>query len=160
METAEEVVLNVVHLLFLASGLLRFDYGVATVYWVGDNHCGVVKADGTEFKSTDNHIAHRTLPLGTKGYLCNPANNKCIKTVISDRGPYGAIRDCNESPITKVSSPISQITWNDKCYWWQAQTRLQKGWRYRGSFDITKKISKKLNHKSFGHLYFFYKDNK
>jgi hypothetical protein len=142
--------------LLLVNGTWHFDYGLASVYWPGDRQSGMVKANGEEFRKIDRHIAHRDLPLGTKGNLCNPWNNICIETVVQDRGPFGAIISCDKVPITRDSNPILQITWRNRCYYWQIQKNLQRGWRYRGNFDITKPLAKKLKHRSFDPLYFFY----
>lgn len=142
-------------------GLARQQDGLATMYYPGDRSCGTEKADGSRFTTHDEHIAHRWLPLGTAGYLCNYRNQQCVITEVRDRGPFGAIKPCSkEKPKSYVINGKTftprQIKWNKKCYWWQAQIRLQKGFRYRGTFDITKPLAKKIDFRAFDRVVFFY----
>jgi hypothetical protein len=142
-------------------GLARQQSGLATMYYPGDKSCGVEKADGTPFTIHDEHIAHRWLPLGTTGYLCNFRNQQCAITVVRDRGPFGSIKSCSkgEPAPYEVSGKVflpRKIKWNRKCYWWQAQVRLQKGFKYRGTFDITRPLAKKIAFRAFDRVVFFY----
>lgn len=136
---------------------VKVQAGRATIYYPGDGHCGTHRADGRVFKKTDSHIAHRWLPIGTTGYLCNVKRGLCVKTTVRDRGPFGAMLPCRKDPSTAKGIGIPKlIKWGRVCYWWQAQTRLQKGWRYRGVFDLTRPVARAIRHKAFEKVVFIY----
>jgi len=133
------------------------DFGRATVYYPGDGNCGEIKANGGRFKHTDDHIAHRTIPLGTVGYLCSTRTKKCTYTVVHDRGPFGAIRPCKGQPDTpKGRFRARKIRWKKRCHWHQVQIKLKKGWRYRGQFDLTKAAARRIGHRAFDKVVFMY----
>lgn len=127
--------------------------GRATIYYPRDGHCGTHRADGKPFTKTDDHVAHRTLPLGTRGILCSLRTRRCTLTAVRDRGPYGAIRSCRGAPPLK---PAKLARWSKTCFWWQAQVRLQSGWRRRGEFDLTRPVAKAIGHRPFDKVIFFY----
>lgn len=127
-------------------------YGKATYYWPGDGFCGSERADGRPFSELDTHIAHRTLPLGTKGFVCN--NRLCVFTTVRDRGPFGAIKPCHET------TNGYKIRWDNKCYRWKAVIKLKNGWKYRGKFDLTKPVSDAIGHKAFDNVTFYYFSSK
>ena len=56
--------------------------------WYGANHQGKTMANGHRFNMYANTAAHKTLPLGTKLRLTNPANGHTATVEITDRGPY------------------------------------------------------------------------
>lgn len=60
--------------------------GVAS--WYGDWHHGRKMANGKPFNMWANTVAHKTLPLGTKVRVTNPASGQSIVCTITDRGPY------------------------------------------------------------------------
>jgi len=122
--------------------------GKATTYWPGDGFCGQERADGRPFKPTDKHIANRTIPLGTKGIVCN--KKLCVFTFVGDRGPFGAVRSCSETTEGR------KIKWNRKCHRWKAMTKLRKGWKFRGKFDLTKPVSDAIGHNAFDEVSFYY----
>lgn len=136
---------------------VRIKAGKATIYYPGDGNCGKWKADGSRFKKTDSHIAHRRLPIGTTGYLCSVKHGLCIRTSVQDRGPFGAMLPCDKDPSEAkgIGNP-RLIKYGRACYWWQAQTRLQEGWRYRGEFDLTRPVAKAIRHKAFDQVVFIY----
>jgi rare lipoprotein A len=45
-------------------------------------------ANGQRFDMFANTAAHRTLPLGTKVDLTNPANGRTATVEVTDRGPF------------------------------------------------------------------------
>lgn len=141
---------------------LKQQSGLATVYHPGDRSCGKERADGKRFTSEDDHIAHRWLPLGTKGFICNQRTNKCTFTVVRDRGPFGAIRPCTTPQpepfrIAGKTFSVMKIKWGKDCYWWQAQPgRLQHGFKYRGSFDVTKPVAQRIGMRGFDKVVFYY----
>lgn len=143
-------------------GLMKEQSGLATVYYPGDKRCGKELANGSVFTEDDNHVAHRWLPIGTRGFLCNIRTAKCAATSVQDRGPFGAIRDCDKGKpelyiVAKKTFKPLRIKWMGKCYWWQAQPgRLQKGFKYRGAFDVTKPVAKKIELRAFDEVVFFY----
>jgi hypothetical protein len=122
--------------------------GKATTYWPGDGFCGVERADGKPFRKTDSHIAHRNLPLGTRGIICN--ESLCVFTSVQDRGPFGVVKSCKETENGR------KIKWEGKCHRWKAMTKLKKGWRYRGKFDLTKPVSDAIGHRAFDIVTFYY----
>lgn len=54
---------------------------------------GNITSGRQKFDSNLMTAAHRTLPLGTKLKLTNPANNKSVVVTVNDRGPYAKRRD-------------------------------------------------------------------
>ncbi len=141
------------HLLVLFLQFLPFHSksGLATIYWPGDRNSDTEKADGSRFKKSDRHIAHRRLPLGTEGILCNVRSGRCTETVVSDRGPFGTVKPC-EAGLDEGR----KIKWRGKCHRWKAQTRLKRGWVFRGEFDLTVPVAKAIGHRPFDRVVFFY----
>jgi len=132
--------------------------GCATVYYPGDGNCGKERADGRSFTKRDFHIAHRTLRLGTSGYLCSYRSRLCVKVAVRDRGPYGAVLSCRKklSNAKGLGRP-RLVKYGRTCYWWQAQIQLQTGWKRRGEFDITLPVARAIRHKAFDRVIFFYR---
>jgi rare lipoprotein A len=56
--------------------------------WYGANHVGRPMANGRPFDMYANTAAHKTLPMGTKLRLTNPANGRTATVEITDRGPF------------------------------------------------------------------------
>jgi rare lipoprotein A len=71
--------------------------GAVTASWYGAEHHNKLTASGQKFDMNKNTLAHRTLPLGTKVRLVNPANGKSAEGVVNDRGPYIRGRDVDVS---------------------------------------------------------------
>ena len=145
----------------MAMMIVNLAIGLATIYYPGDGFSGKHKADGTAFVMGQNHIAHRKLPLGTEGWVCSLKSGICYRTVVRDRGPYGAIRKCSEGvgsakPYVSATGfhPIRKIRWKGSCYYWQSQHPLSPGWRYRGEFDITRRVAKKIKMRAFDRVIF------
>jgi hypothetical protein len=136
----------------------RVEVGAATIYYPGDGNCGTHKADGTRFTKKDNHIAHRRLPLGTPGFVCNIRTGACVRTVVSDRGPWGAVIPCRryKGPSKGGIGTPKRHKWGRVCFWWQAQIKLQPGWKRRGKFDLTRLVARAIGHKAFDRVVFFY----
>lgn len=60
--------------------------GIAS--WYGDDfHCNKT-ANGEKFNKTEFSAAHKTLPLPSVVRVTNLSNNKTIKVVVNDRGPF------------------------------------------------------------------------
>lgn len=148
--------------LFAPIGGVKAVEGRATMYRPGDKNCGSEKADGTTFTTADAHIAHRWLPLGTVGILCNKRTQQCVKATVRDRGPFGALRPCEKGEpepyrVAGRTFHAKKLTWMRKCYYWQAQPhKLQQGFKYRGAFDITKPIATQIGLRAFDHVTFIY----
>lgn len=70
---------------------------VVTASWYGPAYHNKLTASGQRFDMHKNTLAHRTLPLGTKVRLVNPANGKSAEGVVNDRGPYIKGRDVDVS---------------------------------------------------------------
>jgi len=150
----------VILLTLLANSDYRQVHGKATSYYPGDGHCGETRADGRPFTALDAHIAHRRLPLGTEGFLCNARTGLCVETHVRDRGPWGAIHPCVEGgPQTRGSrlAPPRRYQRGKVCFWWQAQIKLKPGWKRRGEFDLTRPVAEAIGHRPFDKVVFFYK---
>jgi len=128
--------------------------GPATIYWPGDGHCGMERADGRHFKQEDRHIAHRRLPLGTVGWICSTRTRRCAWTVVLDRGPFGAIRPCEADEGNQAGH--RHIRRRAGCWHWRVLIRPVSGWRYRGEFDITRPVARAIGHQAFDRLIFYY----
>jgi rare lipoprotein A len=61
---------------------------LVTASWYGANHQGKTMANGHPFNMYADTAAHRTLPMGTKVNLSNPANGRTATVEITDRGPF------------------------------------------------------------------------
>lgn len=59
-----------------------------TASWYGAAHHNKRTAHGQRFDMHKNTLAHRTLPLGTRVRLINPANGRSAVGIVNDRGPY------------------------------------------------------------------------
>lgn len=138
----------------LMQGDIRVEAGYATAYWPGDGHCGKTRADGNPFRVKDDHVAHRSLPLGTRGVICNLRTRRCVKTAVRDRGPYGALRPCHRPP--SKAKRFRRIRWKRRCWYWDVQIKLKRGWRRRGTFDVTRPVMKALRMRAFDRLIFVY----
>jgi rare lipoprotein A len=69
----------------------------ATASWYGGKFNGRRTASGEVFDQNKLTAASRTLPLGTKLLVKNPANGKSCTVLVNDRGPYVAGRDIDLS---------------------------------------------------------------
>lgn len=76
--------------------------GVAS--WYGEQFHGRPTASGEIFNMNRLTAAHRTLPLGTKAKVTNLENNKTVKVVITDRGPFvdGRTIDLSKAAARKI----------------------------------------------------------
>ncbi len=61
---------------------------LVTASWYGANHHGQTMANGRPFNMYADTAAHRTLPMGTKLDLTNPANGHTATVKVTDRGPF------------------------------------------------------------------------
>jgi rare lipoprotein A (peptidoglycan hydrolase) len=68
-----------------------------TASWYGTGHHNKLTASGQRFNMHKNTLAHRTLPLGTRVRLVNPANGMFAEGIVNDRGPYIKGRDVDVS---------------------------------------------------------------
>lgn len=60
----------------------------ASFYGDGDGTDGGPTASGERFNASAMTAAHKSLPLGTRIRVTNPANGKSVVVRINDRGPY------------------------------------------------------------------------
>ncbi len=57
--------------------------------WYGPGFHGRTMANGKRFDQFNpNHMAHKSLPFGTKLLVTNLQNGKAIVATVTDRGPY------------------------------------------------------------------------
>jgi len=150
-------------------GQIRSVEGRATVYWTDNagKHRAVCRGVDPRTKKIpcercffdrQRHIAHRTLPLGTRGVVCNSRTNLCTRTRVMDRGPYGAIIPCEKyKEDTRVGFPIKRLRVKSRCFCYQVQIKLLPGWKRRGQFDLTRPVAKDIKHRPFDRVIFFYK---
>ena len=66
----------------------RVARGKVVASWYGSAHHNKRTASGKRFDMHRNTLAHRTLPLGTRVRLINPANGRSAEGIVNDRGPY------------------------------------------------------------------------
>lgn len=66
---------------------------IMNVTYYGRSHDGHLTSGHEKFDSNLMTAAHRTLPIGTKLKLTNPANDKSVVVTVNDRGPYAKGRD-------------------------------------------------------------------
>ena len=76
--------------------------GVASYY--GNELAGHRTASGERFNPGLLTAAHRTLPLGSKVRVTNPANGKSVVVRINDRGPFhgGRVIDLSKSAASQI----------------------------------------------------------
>ena len=76
--------------------------GIASYY--GNELAGNRTASGERFNPGLLTAAHRTLPLGTRLRVTNPANGKSVVVRINDRGPFHGNRvlDLSKSAAAKI----------------------------------------------------------
>ena len=157
--------------LFAMQADMKVEHGRATIYWPNDGYCGKRKANGTAFRQTDSHIAHRRLPINTRGTVCNLRTKRCTRTIVKDRGPFGALLPCYRAKKgSKSLRPhrwngktfkVKKIHWRKVCYWYMPQPgKLRTGWRYRGEFDLTKPVGEAIKHRQFDKVVFVYSTSK
>jgi len=96
---------------------------------------GVAPFLGRRVRSTDNGVAHRTLPLGTEIEITNPRTGKATTSYVVDRGPFGRAR--------------KNGTWYNGAPFYRKLLRAGKpiptqGWR--GCLDMTRKVRLRLRH--------------
>jgi len=57
--------------------------------WYGPGFHGRTMANGQRFNQHNSaHLAHKSLPFGTKVLVTNLANGKSIQARVTDRGPF------------------------------------------------------------------------
>lgn len=68
-------------------------------------------ASGQPFNVSAMKAAHKSLPMGTKLRVTNPANGKSVVVTINDRGPYvgGRCLDLTTGAFRKIANPSSGV---------------------------------------------------
>jgi len=79
--------------------------------WYGPGFEGRRTASGQVFDSQALTTAHRTLPLGSKIIVTNPANGKSVKVTVTDRGPFHGDRrlDLSHGAFSRVAEASQGI---------------------------------------------------
>ena len=74
--------------------------------WYGPGFHGRKTANGERFDMYELTAAHKTLPLGSRVMVRNPANGKEVVVRINDRGPFvpGRIIDLDKVAFEKIAS--------------------------------------------------------
>lgn len=159
-------------LLWFGGQTFLAESGKATVYWTGSHLASCNGQDPITkkppcrrcfFPNRQSHVAHRSLPLGTAGLLCNLRTGRCARTTVGDRGPWGAVIPCSEvkeAPKGTKRFPVRKIKWLRRCHYYQAQITLLPGWKRRGKFDLTKTLARTIRHQAFDTVVFIYRPNR
>ena len=73
--------------------------------WYGPGFEGRRTASGQVFDSRALTTAHRTLPLGSRIIVTNPANGKSVRVLVNDRGPWHGDRrlDLSHGAFSRVA---------------------------------------------------------
>lgn len=82
----------------------------ATASWYGGKFNGRRTASGEIFDQNKLTAASRTLPLGTKVLVKNPATGKSCTVVVNDRGPYVAGRDIDLSKAAAQKIGVTGVS--------------------------------------------------
>uniref|UniRef100_A0A7V6A3B9 Probable endolytic peptidoglycan transglycosylase RlpA n=1 Tax=Desulfobacca acetoxidans TaxID=60893 RepID=A0A7V6A3B9_9BACT len=87
---------------------------LVSVSWYGSQHQGKLMANGRPFNMYADTVAHKSLPLGTRLTLTNPATGAAVKVQVTDRGPYvsGRSLDLSYSAARKlgvVQNGVSKV---------------------------------------------------
>jgi rare lipoprotein A len=79
--------------------------GYASHYGRGDGFAWRTMANGQPMNPNALTTAHRTLPLGSKIIVTNPANGKSVKVTVTDRGPFHGDRrlDLSHGAFSRVA---------------------------------------------------------
>jgi rare lipoprotein A len=85
--------------------------GQASFYGHGDGFAGRTMANGRPMNPQAMITAHRSLPLGSKILVRNPANGKSVTVTVSDRGPWHGDRilDLSVGAFSRIASPSQGI---------------------------------------------------
>lgn len=97
-------------------------------------------------KPTDNLIAHRTLPCGTKVRLTNLRTGKTTVSYVGERGPYGA---CTYPGWQKWQTKHPYNAAPCPRGYWRVKLRKKDRGVWRGAFDLTPRVRKALEHNGF-----------
>ena len=79
--------------------------------WYGPGFEGRRTASGQVFDSQALTTAHRTLPLGSRILVTNPANGKSVRVTVTDRGPWHGDRrlDLSHGAFSRVAEASQGI---------------------------------------------------
>jgi len=85
--------------------------GYASHYGHGDGLAGQTMANGQPMNPAAMITAHRSLPLGSKVLVRNPANGKSIKVTVTDRGPFHGDRilDLSAAAFSALARPAQGV---------------------------------------------------
>lgn len=75
-----------VSLVAIPSAFANTDCGKAS--WYGPNFHGRQTASGERFNQMGLTAAHRSMPLGSRVVVSDPASGRSVTVRINDRGPY------------------------------------------------------------------------
>jgi rare lipoprotein A len=93
--------LLLIFLVFLTSCASRYETypgsGYAIASWYGPDFYGRTTSSGEIFDMNAMTCAHREYPFGTQLKVTNVSNNKMVKCLVNDRGPFVAGRDLDLS---------------------------------------------------------------
>ena len=86
----------------VSSGVNVNETGMASFY--SERYNGKKTANGEIYNSSKYTAAHKTLPFGTKVKVTNLSNQKTVKVIINDRGPFiaGRVIDLTLAAAKKI----------------------------------------------------------
>lgn len=98
--------------------------GSLSAYAPGDGHNAGTLACGGVLRDDSHHIAIREWRgrCGARALVCAAATARCVRTVVLDSGPWGAMRDGA----------------------WEVQIALRPGWRRRAVVDLAPALWREL----------------
>lgn len=145
METvAASIKIAVLALIGLFSSVQEPEVGTETHYSTifaqeGDKHMGGISPCLKRMvRPTDNVIAHRDLRCHTRVSLYNPRTKREHIATVGDHGPYGAC--IKEGWVVGTKCPKG---------FWRVKKKKDDPGTWRGAFDLTPHVARKLKHNGF-----------
>jgi len=83
--------------------------------WYGAKHAGKTMANGRPFNMYADTAAHKTLPLGTKLRLTNPANGRTatVDELIDEYGPSAPAVDFSQAMASEALSRVIEVVMDE-----------------------------------------------
>ena len=92
MRSTQVAVITIILFSFVLGSCGKYITETGKASFYADKYDGRKTSSGATFSQNKLTAAHNTLPFGTKVKVKNISNNKTVKVIINDRGPYTAGR--------------------------------------------------------------------